>query len=278
MQESTGWSPAFLNLGRQPAPPISLRRREERAAEEHAESAEIENWSTRMLALPDGQQIAADNASKAQKRQARYYNASRREVRYNLGDKVWKRNRVLSSALQGLAAKLAPKFAGSLTIAAQLGPNVYEVVDQDEKSVGKVYVEDLKPFHGRMNSVENSKGEQAKANPSEISEERNASSNSRSANAEAPEAEALPRKRGRWRKACLVVNRTAQLLGRRANKRTLVADGADERPTQPSTSDAAPPLPRPRRRPAGSKNTATTTRMTAHSPRRTRAMTRHACD
>ena len=46
-----------------------------------------------MLALPDVQQIAADNASKAQKRQARYYNASRREVRYNLGDKVETKSR-----------------------------------------------------------------------------------------------------------------------------------------------------------------------------------------
>ena len=114
VQESTRWSPVFLNLGRQPAPPISLRRREERAAEEHAESADIENWRTRMLALPDVQQISADYASKAQKRQARYYNASRRKVRYNLGDKVWKRNRVLSSALKGVAAKLAPKFTAHI--------------------------------------------------------------------------------------------------------------------------------------------------------------------
>ena len=64
-QESTGWSPAFLNLGRRPAPPVTLRRREERAAEEHTESADIENWRTCMLVLPDVQQIAANNASKA---------------------------------------------------------------------------------------------------------------------------------------------------------------------------------------------------------------------
>ena len=65
-----------------------------------------------MLTLPDVQQIAADNASKVQKRQAGYYNASLREVRYNLFDKFLKRNRVLSSALQGVAAKLSPKFPG----------------------------------------------------------------------------------------------------------------------------------------------------------------------
>ena len=81
-------------------------------------------------------------------------------------------------------------------------------------------------------SKENSEDEQAEASPSEISEERNASFTSHSANAKVPEAEAHPRMRSRPRKVRLVVKRTAQLLGRRANKR--------------STSDAAPPLPIPR--------------------------------
>ena len=105
--------------------PVSLRRREARAAEEHAESADNENWHTRILVVPDVKKIAADNSSKAQKRQVRYSNASGRDVRYNLGDKVWERYRVISSALQDVAAKLAPrKFAGpSYSIAAQLGVN-----------------------------------------------------------------------------------------------------------------------------------------------------------
>ena len=185
-------------------------------------------------------------------------------MRYNLGDKVWKRNPVLSSTLRSVAANLAPpKFASRYTTAAQLGTNVYEVVNQDGKSVGKVHVEDLKPFHGSTASEENSGGEQAEASPSEISEYRNASSTSHSANAEALEAEAHPCKRSRPRNARLVVKRTARLLGRRVNKRTLVADGADKRPTQQSTSAAASPLPRPRGRPAGSKNGSATTHMTA---------------
>ena len=79
-------------------------------------------------------------------------------------------------------------------------------------------------------SFENSDGEQAEASPSEISEELNASPASHSANAEAPEVEAHPRPRGRPRKARLVVMRTAQIIGRRANKRTLAADGAASDP------------------------------------------------
>ena len=183
-----------------------------------------------------------------------------------------------SHASQGVAAKLAPKFAGPYTIVAQLGQNVYEVVDQDGKSVGKAHVEDLKPFHEKKASEENSEEEPAEASSSEVSEERNASPPRHNANVEAPETEVHPRSRGRPRKARLVVKRTAQVLGRRSSKRTLVANGADKRPTQPSTSDAIEPQPRPRGRPVGSKNTATATRVTAHSPRRTRAMTRRACD
>ena len=197
---------------------------------------------------------------------------------YNLGDKVWKQNHVLSSALQGVAAKQAPKFAGPYTIAAQLGPNVYEVVDQDGKSVGKVHVEDLKPFHERTASEVDSEEEQAEASPPEVSEEHDASTKRHSANTRIPETETHPRKRGRPGKARLVVKQTAQILGRQASKRTLVANGADKQPSQPSTSDAATPLPRPRGRPAGSRNTAATTRATAHSPRRTRAMTGRACN
>ena len=154
-----------------------------------------------MLVLLVVQQIAVDNASKAQKPQARYYNASRRKVRYNLGDKIWMRNRVLSTALQSVDTKLAPlKFVGPYTIAAQLGPNVYDVVNQNGKCVGKAHAKDLKPFHGMTASKEKSEGEQAEAIPSEISEERNASFTSHSINAEVPEAKAHPRNGGRPRK------------------------------------------------------------------------------
>ena len=104
---------------------------------------------------------------------------------------------MLSSALQGVAAKLAPKFAGPYTIAAQLGPNVYEVVDQDGKSTGKIHVEDLKPFHERTVSEEDSEEEQAEASPPEVSEEHDASTKRHSANARIPETEAHPRERGR---------------------------------------------------------------------------------
>ena len=82
---------------------------------------------------------------------------------------------------------------------------MYEVVDQDGKSVGKVHVEDLKPVHERTASDEDSQEKQAEASPPEVSEEQDASTNNKrhSANARIPETEAHPRKRGRPRKARL---------------------------------------------------------------------------
>ena len=75
--------------------------------------------------------------------------------------------------------------------------------------MGKVHVEDLKPFHEKTASEEYLEGEQAEASPSEISEERSASSTCHSANTEVPEAEAHLRPPCRLRKARLVVKRTA---------------------------------------------------------------------
>ena len=149
-QESTGSSPAFLNMGRQPTPPVSLKRREERAAQGLAEATELERWRTRLQKLQDVQQSAAKNASAAHQRQSQYYNASRREVHFEIKDKVWKRNCILSSAAQGVAAKLAPKYAGPYVISAKLGSNVYELQDLEGEDCGKIHVEDLKPYHKKV--------------------------------------------------------------------------------------------------------------------------------
>ena len=45
---------------------------------------------------------------------------------------------------------------------------MYEVVNQDGKSAGKVHVEDLKPFHEKAASEENSEGEKLKRVPRKL--------------------------------------------------------------------------------------------------------------
>ena len=90
-----------------------------------------------MKLLPVLRASAAERAKRAQERLAENYDSKRRSVNYAVGDKVLKRNRILSSAAQGIAAKLAPKFTGPYTVSALLGSNLFELVDQDGKSPEK---------------------------------------------------------------------------------------------------------------------------------------------
>ncbi|KAL6438796.1 hypothetical protein ACFW04_003701 [Cataglyphis niger] len=62
-----------------------------------------------------------ENLEAAHQRQSRYYNLRRRDVRFVVGDRVWKRQRlfhiivVLSSAAHAISAKLATKYHGLFT-------------------------------------------------------------------------------------------------------------------------------------------------------------------
>ena len=54
-------------------------------------------------------------------------------------------NRILSSALQGICAGFAPPFSGPCTISQKLGPNVYELIDEEGDIVPRIPTEELKP-------------------------------------------------------------------------------------------------------------------------------------
>ena len=78
--------------------------------------------------------------------QAKYYNRKRREVYYQVGDLVRRRNHVLSSAEDRFAAKHAPKFVGPAEVVKVLSLLVYLVKDLNMNRTTKVHVNDLKRF------------------------------------------------------------------------------------------------------------------------------------
>lgn len=94
----------------------------------------------------------AENLTNANQRQAAHYNLRRRPIKFKVGDLVLKRQHVLSSAAQGIAAKLAPKFAGPFRVGRVLSSTVYELLALDKIAVGKVHVSDLKLYHGPFRS------------------------------------------------------------------------------------------------------------------------------
>ena len=66
-------TPAFMNYGRHPIPPKSLRRREENALVEDLQAEAKEEWRKRMEALVNVWQKAKENVEKAQERQKFYF-------------------------------------------------------------------------------------------------------------------------------------------------------------------------------------------------------------
>ena len=92
VQASTGVSPAALNYGRQPLPPATARREQEREALEQREREVVENWAKHLQETDGLRKRAAAQAAEERQRLASYYNARRREVNYGVGDFVMKRN------------------------------------------------------------------------------------------------------------------------------------------------------------------------------------------
>ena len=140
-QESTGFTPAEIALGRKLKGPLErvLCR-----APDPDESAYALLERQKMLI-----ETVRHNVSKAQEKQGRYYNVRRQQVTYEPGDLVWIRDHPLSKAEVGFMAKLAPKWKGPAKIQKRLGPVNYSVSLLDQAGHSDVYhAENLKAYFG----------------------------------------------------------------------------------------------------------------------------------
>ena len=91
-----------------------------------------------------------ENLEQANQKQSHQYNLRRRHRAFKVTDLVLKRQRVLSSAAQNFAAKLAPRFEGPFRVKRVLSPLVYELEAPDGTSAGKHHMQDLKPYHAPL--------------------------------------------------------------------------------------------------------------------------------
>ena len=211
----------------------------------------------------------ADHRSREeQERHAELYDARRREPKFEIDDRVWKKNRVLSSAAQGVMAKLALKYVSPYEILEKKGPNTYSLVDQDGDIEDLVHAEYLKPYFAKNDAEDDnstpSNEEDDVARPPRDDEEM--------ATSDPPLLKTQPpagvgsdqdeigiatqaRGRGRPRKTAIITRRPAD---------------APPVPTTPVPVASEPPK-RPRGRPKGSRNHVLTCDTVSTSPRRTRA-------
>ena len=73
------------------------------------------------------------------------YDLRRRPEKFSIGQRVWKRNYVLSDAARRFSAKLAPRYTGPFTIMRVVSSWTYALSDDSGKSIGIWHAKDLKP-------------------------------------------------------------------------------------------------------------------------------------
>lgn len=71
------------------------------------------------------------------------YNLRSKNVKFKVGDVVFRRNFVLSDASKKFCAKLSPKFL-KMRVIKLVGNNLYELKDMAGKRVGTYHAKDLK--------------------------------------------------------------------------------------------------------------------------------------
>lgn len=133
-QESSKYTPAEIIFGRNLVPPNSTNL--PRIPEPNdAHKREIHTiWDQ-----------VKENNQKASKYQQKYYNMRRRRWTPEVGSRVWKRERQLSSAADNFNQKLAEKFSGPFTVSSVINSNIVTLSDQSKRKL-RVHVQDLKPF------------------------------------------------------------------------------------------------------------------------------------
>ena len=142
---STGYSPAFLNFGRELRSPEMVC--DEQARDRVVEGTSPGAWAQHMRELREAQRIAEQRLASAARRQQTYYNLRRRDSQFKEGDLVLKRNYVLSSGPEKFAAKLAPKFEGPYRVDRVISSLVYELGDPTtRKNLGRWHISKLKPY------------------------------------------------------------------------------------------------------------------------------------
>jgi hypothetical protein len=152
VNEVTGFSPAFLNFGRV-VPCTGEFYGKVAENPETLTTADREDHAKNLEHLKTILQDVTQHLHKAHERNERSYNLRKRDAEFFVGDKVWKRNKVLSSAAKDFAQKLAPRYV-LCTITRKLSKLAYALEDENRADLGVWHMKDLKEFRGSLAEAE----------------------------------------------------------------------------------------------------------------------------
>lgn len=145
VNRSTGFTPAYLNFGRDVAFPLDnqlVSVSQEAGRRSFAKFAQ--DTRTR---LSEAVREARENLDVARLQQATQYNRGRRNLQFEVGDVVLKRTHPLSDAAKGFAASLAQRWDGPYVVVEKLSRLSYRLEHcETGQQLRSIHVNDLKHF------------------------------------------------------------------------------------------------------------------------------------
>ena len=148
VQESIGVTPGELNLSRPLRGPLDLALQPQHVSPDSA-------CYNQVVQLHDLKAHVDKNLTKARVKQKRNYDRRRRELQFQVRDRVWLRTHPYSKKEKFFTAKLAPKWQGPYRIVEQLGPLNYRAVKEDTgEDMRVVHVSRLKACYPSAEEVD----------------------------------------------------------------------------------------------------------------------------
>ncbi|KAK3916766.1 Transposon Tf2-11 polyprotein [Frankliniella fusca] len=144
VHDVTGFSPHRLVFGTELCLDGRLRELRAPSDPELPDCADRAVHLEKLASLKEIYLTVLSRLQKAYEKNARSYDLRRREVRYEEGQVVYRRNYVKSDAAAYFSKKLAPKYLGPFVIKKRVGARGYLLVGQDGKEDGPWHVHDLK--------------------------------------------------------------------------------------------------------------------------------------
>lgn len=147
--EVTGFAPAFLNFGR--VIPTNGQFYGHMGEDIKLLPGKREDYFEELKKMPEIYKVIQSKLDAAYRKNADTYNLRKRNVEFEEGERVWRRNKVLSSAATGFSAKLAPKYVPGKIINKK--SRLVYTVENIDGTTGDWHIKDLKPYFGSDSDI-----------------------------------------------------------------------------------------------------------------------------